>query len=384
MKLVAVVLAVVMLAGCGRREAPSQVASADSTVAALPTGVITLPADSPKLSRIRSEAVALREFPIAELVAPGKVEVNPNRVARIVMPVPGRIRQVLVKLGDSVLEGQPLVRIDSPDAAAAVAARRQAQAQVRQTQASLRKSQADLERLRDLFEHRAAAHKDVLNAENDLAQTQSAVEQSQSALEAAQRRLELLGLKPDDLSQEVVVRSPTAGKVLEIAIAPGEYRNDTNASLMTVVDLRVVWIASDVPESLIRMVDLGESIQVELAAYPGQVLHARVTRIADTVDPQTRTVKVQAEISNPAGRLRPEMFGQIHHSHGMERLPALPATAVLQREGRSVVLVEEGRGRFREASVSLGQRAGPWLAATSGVRAGDRVVVDGAMLLRAN
>lgn len=377
MKRWAVVVAVVVLSSCGRvPETPAQAAGGP----ALPADLITLPPASPKLSRIRSEAVALREFPIDELVAPGKVEVNPNRVARILMPVPGKIGQVMVKLGDAVLEGQPLLKIDSPETTAAVAARRQANAQVRQSQSGLRKSQADVERLRDLHQHRAAALKDVLNAENDLAQAQSALEQAQTAAEAAERRLALLGL--DSTSQFVVVRAPIGGKVLELAVAAGEYRNDTNASLMTVADLKNVWIASDVPESSIRKVSLGESVQIELAAYPGEIFRGRVTRIADTVDPQTRSIKVQAEIQNPAGRLRPEMFGQIRHSHGAERLPALPATAVLQREDRTIVLIDEGGGRFREVPVTVGPRMGQWLAAASGVRTGDRVVVDGAILLR--
>jgi cobalt-zinc-cadmium efflux system membrane fusion protein len=381
MKPFAAIVAALLLQGCGRYEAPSRAATEDRGMAA-PDGVIVLPPDSPKLARIRSQEVALREFPIEEIVAPGKVEVNPNRVARVVMPVAGRIRQVLVRLGDAVEEGQPLARIDSPDAAAAIAARRQTQAQVRQAQAALRKSQADLERLRDLYQHRAAAQKDVLSAENDVAQTQSALEQTQSALEAAQRRLELLGLKPDDPAQDVIVRSPTAGKVLEIAVAPGEHRNDTNAPLMTVADLRTVWIASDVPENLIRKVELGESIQVELAAYPGEVFRGRVARIADTVDPQTRTIKVQAEIQNPAGRLRPEMFGRIRHSHGTRAFPAVPEAAVLEGGGAPAVLVERGPGRFASVRVRRGESRGGMVPVLEGLKPGDRVVVDGAILLR--
>ncbi len=376
------IAAAALIAGCSPvREAPSQTASANSVVTA-PPDVFILPPDSPKLNRIRTEAVVLRDFPMQELVAPGKVEVNPSRVARVLMPVPGRIRQVLVKLGDAVQEGQPLLGIDSPEASAAIAARRQALAQVRQAQSSLRKAQADLERLRDLHQHRAAALKDVLNAENDLTQTQSAVEQAQSAAEAALRRLELFGLKADGTAQDVVVCAPTAGKVLEIAVAAGEYRNDTNASLMTLADLRTVWIASDVPESLIRKVELNESIQVELAAYPGEVFRGRVTRIADTVDPQSRTIKVQAEIQNPNGKLRPEMFGQIRHSHGTRTVPAVSETAVLQGSGTSVVLVERGPGRFASVPVKTGDSRNGVVPVLDGVRIGDRVVVDGAILLR--
>ena len=70
------------------------------------------------------------------------------------------------------------------------------------------------------------------------------------------------------------------------------------------------------------------------------MFRARVTRIADVLDPQTRTVKVSAELTNPQGRLRPEMYGQIRHVQGTTKLPVIPAGAVLQSEGSSIVYRE--------------------------------------------
>ena len=77
-----------------------------------------------------------------------------------------------------------------------------------------------------------------------------------------------------------VARAPIAGKVMEIGVAPGEYRNDTSASLMTINDLRMVWMSALVPETKIRNVDVGESVRAEFSAYPGEVFQARVIRIA--------------------------------------------------------------------------------------------------------
>jgi cobalt-zinc-cadmium efflux system membrane fusion protein len=367
-----------LLCACSKVETPSHAARPEP--AATP-GILSLPADSPKLSRLKVDAVSKMEFPAEEVIAPGKVEVNPNRVSRIVMPVAGRVRQVLVRLGDSVTEGQPLLVVDSPDAGAAMMAYRQTQAQQRQARSALSKAEKDLARIRDLHEHRAAPLKDVTAAENDYAQAQSAVEQAQAACDDSVHRLDLLGLKPGQPT-DVSVRAPIPGKVLDIAIVPGEYRNDTNAPLLTVADLSSVWIAADVPESMIRRVEKGEFIEVELSAYPGQKFRGRVTRIADTVDPQTRAVKVQAEITNPGGRLRPEMYGQIRHSHGMVAQVAAPAGAILQKAGANIVLLEESQGRFREQPVTLGGRQGEMIAVVSGLKVGDRIVTDGAMLLR--
>ena len=99
-----------------------------------------------------------------------------------------------------------------------------------------------------------------------------------------------------------------------------------------------------------------------LSAYPKETFRAHVMRIADVVDPQTRTVKVQAEIANQGGRLRPEMFGQIRHTHGMASLPAVPYAAIVQRDGRNLVLIEAGPGRFSEQAISIGARQGDMVA----------------------
>lgn len=366
--------------GCGRvleRPPAERTASADSPGAS----AIVLPPGSPKLKQIRSGPVMLREFPVAEFTAPGKLEVNPNRVSRVLTPVPGRVQRVLVGLGDAVSEGQPLLTVESPEAGQALAAYLQDQAQLRQVRWSLSKAEKDVARLRDLYEHRAAAFKDVLAAEAELAQAQAAVEQAQAAAEAARHRLEVLGLDPARPTREVIIRSPIAGKLLEIAVAPGEYRNDTTAALMTIADLSTIWVTSQVPEGSVRLIQIGERIEIELTAYPGEIFRGRVRRIADTVDPVTRTVKVQAELENRAGRLRPEMFGTIRHTHGYRPLPVVPSAAILRSGTETWVFRETGPGRFERIPVECGEIRNGWVPVLAGLRAGERVVVEGAVLL---
>jgi cobalt-zinc-cadmium efflux system membrane fusion protein len=196
------------------------------------------------------------------------------------------------------------------------------------------------------------------------------------------RRLKLLGLTPGNFQQLVTVRAPLTGKVLDLSVVPGEFRNDASASLMTIADLSTVWVASDVPESYIRFIQLGEPVEISLVAYPGETFTGRVMRIADTVDPQTRTVKVRAEMQNPQGRFRPEMFGSIHHIESTQLTPVLPASAVIQGEPHSVVFVEQSPGRFRQTEITIGKRMGDQVPILSGLTAGARVVIDGAMLLK--
>jgi len=333
------------------------------------------------LAQLRVAPVETAELPTAEVVAPGKIEVNPNRVAHILLPVAGRVTSVMVKLGDAVREGQPLLAVQSTDADAAMSTYLQAQASVTQAKAAVGKAQADLDRLRDLFAHNAVAKKEVLDAENALTQARAALAQTVAAHEQAVQRLALLGLKPGDFKQQVIVRAPLAGKVLDLSVVPGEFRNDTSASLMTIADLSTVWVAADVPESYIRFVQIGEPVEINLVAYPGETFEGRVMRIADTVDPQTRTIKVRAEMQNPQERLRPEMFGSIHHIEAKKTVPIVPVGAIVQGDEHPMVFVEQAPGQFRQTSVTIGKRTGELAPILSGVRAGERVVVDGVMLL---
>lgn len=367
--------------GCGGRPAEDKVAASSPPVTTRP-GEIALPPDSPKLREIRVGTVETAQVPSEEVDAPGKIDTNPSRVSHVLLPLAGRISSVLVALGDSVKRGQPVVLLESPDADAATSAYLTAQAAVNTAKSVLLKSQADYDRVKDLYDHNAIAKKEVINAESAMAQAKAALEQSEAAESQAQRKLDLLGLKRDEFGQKVVVRAPIAGKVLEITVAPGEYRNDTNASLMTIADLSTVWVSSDVPESQIRFIRPGERLDLELTAFPGQTFHARVTRIADTVDPQTRTIKVRAEIDNSRGLLRPEMYGSVRHVESTREMPVVPAGAVVQSEGQNLVYKETAPGRFQTVPVELGSKVGDRIAVTSGLSKGDRIVTDGVMLLK--
>ncbi|MBI3470806.1 MAG: efflux RND transporter periplasmic adaptor subunit [Candidatus Solibacter usitatus] len=364
---------------CGKQ---NETTAAAPPAAPGPTGLVVIPADSPKLKQLRVETVRSAQIPTDEVVSPGKVEVNPNRVSSVGLPVPGRIVTVQVRLGDAVEQGQVLLTVESPDADAAESAYLQAIAALTQAKAGLVKAQSDFDRVTDLFQHNAVAKKEVINADNALAQAKAALEQSEAAREQSIRRLAILGLKPGAFGQKIEVRAPLGGKVLEMSVAAGEYRNDTSAPLIKLADLSTVWVAADVPESSIRLIQINEPVDITLSAYPGETFHGRVARIADTVDPQTRTIKVRVEMQNTRGRFRPEMFANIRHVESTMIKPVLPPGAVIQGDGHSVVFLEQSAGSFLQTEVTLGKRFGEVVPVLSGLKAGDRVVVDGAMLLK--
>lgn len=375
-------LASLLLAGCGKEEKTSAHEAPDPVAPPARTGQVTVPADSPKLQQIKVEPVREMEVATDEVVAPGKIEVNPNRVTHIVLPLGGRVTNVMVHLGDFVKQGQPVLLVESPDVDQAMSTYLQTEAAISTAKSVMLKAKADVDRLHDLDAHNAVAKKDVLNADAVYQQSQAAVEQANVTQKQALRRLDMLGLKPGEFGQKVAVRAPISGKVLEMNIVPGEYRNDTNANLITIADLSSVWVSSDVPETKMRLIQRGERIDIELAAYPGQTFHGRVTRIADTLDPTSRTIKVSAEVPNPGEKLRPEMYGSIRHVDATRRSPVVPSGAIIQGDGQNVVYREITRGQFQQTPVTLGNRSGDMVAVLSGLEPGQRVVTDGVMLLK--
>lgn len=374
--------AAMWISGCSRAPEPAAKSSGNPVQAASESGRIEIPADSPKLKQIQVAEVKLASMPTDEFTAPGKVEVNPNRVSKVLLPVPGRVAEVMVRFGDAVKKNDPLLTVESPEADAAASAAMQAEAQMTDAQAALNKAQQDFERVSELYKGDAIAKKEVVAAETTLAQAKTALRQAQTAQQAAAARLDLFGLKAGSFRQRIVVRAPLSGKVTEMTVVAGEYRNDLSAPLLTIADLSSVWISAQVPESAIRLVKPGELFDVSLTAYPDEVFHSRVARMADALDPQTRTLKVWAELGNPGGKLRPEMFGEVRHIESYRQVPVVPARSVIQTQGKAVVYRETAPGRFEQTTVEVGRRSGDMMPVTSGLSAGARVVVDGAMLLR--
>jgi len=370
-----------LLNGCSSAE-PKQAETAKATVTRS-GNIIRFPANSPQLPRIRTGDARQDAVPRDELVAPAKVELNPGRVSRVTLPVPGRVREVLVGLGDSVRAGQALMRLESPDLAALQSSLRQAEAGISQAKATLARAEADLARAKDLLANRAIAQKEVLSFETVLAEARAGLEVAQSSREETQRRMDLLGMQSGGGGQWIAVSAPISGKVIEVTVAPGEFRSDTAQPTLTIADTSAVWVSADVPENAIRLIRPGESVSITLPSFPDQTFQGRVARIGDVVDPQTRTIKVRAEMPNPKGELRAEMFATMRHAHGTVQAVTIPKAAIYQQQDRATVFRENRPGEFEEIPVRVTWQDGERAAIESAILAGDRVVVDGITQLRA-
>lgn len=302
----------------------------------------------------RDQGVALR--------LPGRLVWNEELTARIHPQAAGRVQRIAVDLGEAVKSGEALATLSSPDYG-------QARADAHRAQTDLRLARQALERSRQLREAGVIAERDWQQAEAEAAR---AVEEA----DRAGRRLAGLG---GDGDGTYVLKSPLPGIVVERNLSPGmEFRPDQGSPpLFVVTDPTRLWLQIDAAEADAIHLAPGEPLAVEVKQFPGQRFQGVVRHVADFVDPNSRTVKVRAEVPNPERKLKGEMF-----VNAMIELPPtnelhVPAAAVLLVGDRHYVFVEETPGTYRRQAVGAGNAHDGWVNIRAGLSEGDKVVVEG-------
>ena len=329
---------------------------------------IIVPEGSPLRGKLVVEAVAEQEVR-RTLVLPAAVEADPRRLVKILPPLAGRITQVKVQLGERVTAGQPLAVLDSPDVGTAYADHERARV-------LLELARQNRDRTRSLAKIGGAATKEQLQAETDYVTAD--VEHQR-----ADARLQQIGVNPEatDPSRTVIITAPIAGSVIDLEAAAGAFWNDPNASLMTVADLSSVWVTANVPEKDTALVAKGQPVEVTFAAYPGEVFKGEVLFVSDVLDPDTRRTKVRIVFPNPGIRLKPNMFANVSFFAPAQRVPAVPATALVMKNDGDRVFVEVAPWTFLPRSVEINFQQGNMAIVKSGLAAGERAVVRGGVLL---
>jgi membrane fusion protein, heavy metal efflux system len=133
----------------------------------------------------------------------------------------------------------------------------------------------------------------------------------------------------------------------------------------------------------LHLLALGRPAIVTVAAYPGEQFDGRIDYISDAIDPATRTAKLRIRVSNSKSRLKPEMFASISVGVGEpEHILTVPSRAAFSESGRTWIYLAVAPGRFIRRSVDLGPEENAERRILGGLQLGDRIVVEGALLLR--
>jgi cobalt-zinc-cadmium efflux system membrane fusion protein len=232
---------------------------------------------------------------------------------------------------------------------------------------------------KSLFESQAASAISLKQAENDLAKARGRLARTSAAIKTLG-----VDLKGEELTSLIPVRSPINGTVTDRKVTEGQYETADSNALLTIADLSSVWIVADLFERDLARVTVGQKAELSTLAYPDDHVMGQVWRISDVVDPVTRTVKVRILVPNPQGRLKPEMFASILlFLKDAEPALTLPSRAAFIEGGRHFVFLERMPGEFERRRVDLVPAPEGRIRVQSGLKAGDKVVSEDVMLLRA-
>ncbi len=361
--------------------------------AATPSSSDVIEATPEQLEQVRIETVREQVIDL-DLQTTGKVGFNEDRMTPVFSPYAGRVLEVLVNKGDLVKTGQPLLVVESPDLVTAVNDLAEARAEAEKAKIALDSADKAAQRARNLNALEALAAKELQASESDLARAREDYRRALARIAAVRNHLTLFGKSTSEIAQleesvtdqtdrQIVIRAPLAGTIVERKVGPGQYiKSDAPEPLYLISDLSTVWVNVDIYEMYLPQVHVGAPVEITVASYPERKFPARITAINPIVDAQTRTIHVRCLVPNASGLLKPEMFANIRISDAAkQKLPSIPSTAVLTEGSESFVLVEASPGRFRKQYVKSARDLQGYTVVTRGLRADDRVVTSGVLLL---
>ncbi|MFO1518158.1 MAG: efflux RND transporter periplasmic adaptor subunit [bacterium] len=336
---------------------------------------ILLSEKAPQMAYLKTETAKPRPSSASNLY--GRVVWDEAQTVQIFSPVAGRVKKILGEIGQVVSKGDVLAVLDSPDYG-------QAQSEGNRAKSDLLLSEKNLGREKALFQHGAAPRKDVEAAQADY---QKALAESKRAA----ARLSLYGGKAGVVDDLFPLKTPLSGVVVDRKISPGqEVRPDqmlANAPqfivpLFIVSNPKKLWVQLDVSEAYLPFMKPGQGLKIHSKTYPDKTFEGKLESVGHSLDPSTRTVKARGSLENPDELLKTEMYVTVDleeekHPSGVE----IPSKALLVMGEKRYVFVEETKGRFFRQEVKVGHEYDGKVAILEGLKEGESVVTDGALLL---
>ena len=363
-------IAVLAITACGGRkpEAPQATSANDSSV------TIT----TAQRGQILTAKVEQKSYS-PTILTTGTVAFNGERSTQVITAISGPVSKLLVDLGDSVRAGQALATVASPDFAADVAA-------YRKSETALRNAQR-IEALDEkLYANDALARAELDQAKSDLLSAEAdrdAAVQQLAALGVDSASIESIRQGKPVAGAQSAIRSPISGVVVERLITPGQLLQAGTSPTFTIADLSSVWVQGSVFEGDAAAVFKGESVVARIEgvvdSFPG-----RIDYVGAMVDPESKAMAVRILVPNARGRLKQGMLVHLEIRGARPRVAVvIPVSAVLRDDDNlPFVYLDAGNNRFDRRRIALGGRTGDVYEVTSGLRAGETLVTQGALLLQ--
>jgi cobalt-zinc-cadmium efflux system membrane fusion protein len=358
--------------GCSRGQAANADTPAKSSSSA---SEATLDLSPSQLNSIKIERLGSYEFPV-EKDAVGNIDFDEDLSVQVFPAYQGTILKTFGELGARVQKDQPLYTIKSPDLI-------QAESNMIGAAATFELTNKELLRVQGLGGI----------AEREKEQATSDQQTAEGALKAARDAVLVFGKTNAEIDQMIasrridpalVVRSPIAGKITYKVAQPGFLVQPGNVPApYSVADVAIKWMLANVSETDVPLFHLGQPVQVKVMAYPDHAFQGKVSKIYETVDPNTHRVTIRSEIADPNDELRPGMLANfVIRVHNPVEATAIPANGVVREaDGTMTAWVTTDRRRFEQRIIKIGLRNDDRVQVLEGLRRGELVVADGAVFL---
>ncbi|WP_051669835.1 efflux RND transporter periplasmic adaptor subunit [Bryobacter aggregatus] len=318
------------------------------------------------------------------ILLPG--EILPFQSVALHARASGFVDRMLVDRGSVVKEGQTLALLIAPELGAETS---QAESQVHITESLRAEAKARLAGVQATYERLKAASATVgAIAGNELVQAEKAVEAALAALRAADnsvRSAEAAQRATKQSEGYLKVVAPFSGTITRRYVHPGALVGPGNGSAGPLLDLEQISrlrLVVAVPEAETAGVKAGTPVEFRVPAYPGRSFAGKIARIDRSLDPNTRSMPVELDVSNPNQELSPGMYPAVTWPvGGVGESLLLPPSAIVTTTERSFVIrLQDGRAEW--VNVKKGPPAGELVQVMGALKAGDLIVRRGSDEIR--
>ncbi len=334
--------------------------------------LFTIPAD--QMSHLQVLTIQPTTL-IRSLRLTGAVAYNSFRTTPVITQVSGPVSRIMVVPGQRVQKGQPMLYVASPDYS-------QLRTNFLKAKDAYALAQKSYTRAKDLYDHHAIA-------EQNLEQAESAEVQAGGDLASSEAALKVMGITdPDALAKappsfEVPVLAPIGGEVVEQDVSVGQLIQPAATQCFMISDTSNVWVLVNVYQKDLPYVRVGDTVEIQTDTYP-QVFHGRISYVAASLDPNTRTLQARIETENPGEKLKKDMYvSAVVKAGTIKDAVAVPDSAILRDNvNQPFVYAETASNQFGMRSVTLGESLQGQTQITNGLKPGDHVVGDGSLFVQ--
>jgi membrane fusion protein, multidrug efflux system len=305
------------------------------------------------------------EKPDEELVLPGSL------LAFAESPIYARTSGYLVRwyrdIGSRVHEGDLLATIDTPEV----------DQELNQTRAARQQILAQLELAKISADRWENLRKSDSVSAQEADQQTSAYKQAQANLAAADANVRRL----EQLENFKKVYAPFSGVITKRNVDPGALINAgagaSGRELFDIARIDPLRVYTSVPQAYAPFIKVGGQTTVTLQEFPGQKFLGKIARTAESIDPNTRTLLTEVDVSNKDGRLLPGSFGEVHFAVGSNvNKVTVPVNAMLFRAEGPRLAVVDGNHKVQLRPINIGRDYGTSLEILGGVSTEDSIVIN--------